>query len=332
MLHLIVLILLTVFLYISLKKRLDKGFSRAGDNYGRLKREYDNLAQENIRLKRGNAELERSAEETIALYDITKDICTVLDEDKIFEIFRERMNRYIRIGDCRFLKEGADIAQYKDSTVLPLMIDKQSIGYLVAEDVRREDGDKFQILAQQFLSGLKRVLLYQKVQELSITDGLTQIFNRRYFIERFNEEIKRSKKFRLKFSFLMLDIDHFKNYNDRYGHLTGDAILLEVTRAVKENIRQIDFMGRYGGEEFSLILAETNKEQARFAAERIRQAIESRQITVYDENLKVTVSIGLVTFPDYAGNTQELIDRADEALYLAKQAGRNRICAYQAHK
>jgi len=332
MLHLIVLILLTVFSYISLKKRLDKGFSMAGDNYGRLKREYDNLVQENIRLKRGNADLERSAEETIALYDITKDICKVLDEDKIFEIFRERINRYIRIGNCRFLKGSADLAQYKDSTVLSLMIDKQSIGYLVAEDVRREDGDKFQILAQQFLSGLKRALLYQKVQELSITDGLTQIFNRRYFIERFNEEIKRSKKFRLKFSFLMLDIDHFKNYNDRYGHLAGDAILLEVARAVKENIRQIDFMGRYGGEEFSLILAETDKEQARFAAERIRQAIESRQITVYDENLKVTASIGLVTFPDDAQDREGLIERADEALYLAKQAGRNRICAYQAQK
>ena len=114
MLRLIVLILLTVFLYVSLKKRLDKGFSKAGDNYGRLKREYDNLAQENIRLKRDNAYLERSAEETITLYDITKDICTVLDEDKIFEIFRERINRYIRIGDCRFLKGGADLAQYKD--------------------------------------------------------------------------------------------------------------------------------------------------------------------------------------------------------------------------
>jgi diguanylate cyclase (GGDEF)-like protein len=315
---------LTVFLYVSLKRRLDKNFFKAGDNYGNLKQEYDNLAQENIRLKRGNADLERSAEETIALYDITKDICTALDEDRVFEIFRERINRYISIGDCRFLKEGADLAPYKDSKVLPLMIDKQSIGYLVAEDVRKEDEDKFHILSQQFLSGLKRVLLYRKVQELSITDGLTQIFNRRYFIERFKEEIKRAKKFKLKFSFLMVDIDHFKNYNDRYGHLVGDAILLEVARAVKENIRQIDFMGRYGGEEFSIILAETDKEQTRFAAERIRQAIESRQITVYDEDLKATVSLGLATFPDDARETQGLIE--------AKQAGRNKVCAYQAQK
>ena len=330
MLHLTALILLTIFLYIRLKKRLARGLLKHKNIYERLKDEYDNLVKENAKLKTGNSILEQSAEETIALYDITKDICKTLDEDGIFNIFRERINRYIKIGDCRFLKSGADLTQYKGYTVLPLMMHNQAIGYLVACDIKEEDGDKFHILANQFLSGLKRVLLYQKVQELTIIDGLTQIFNRRYFLERFDEEMKRAKKFKLKFSFLMVDIDHFKDYNDQHGHLVGDAILRELAKTIKETIRQIDFMGRYGGEELSIILSETDKAKARFAAERIRQAIESKNITVYDEDLKVTVSIGVSTFPDDARDAKVLIDRADGALYIAKQTGRNRICAYEA--
>jgi len=328
MLRLTVLILLIVFLYIRLKKRLAWSILKHKNIYERLKDEYDNSLKENTKLKTDNSILEQSAEETIALYDITKDICKTLDEDEIFNIFRERINRYIKIEDCRFLKSGADLTQYKGYTVLPLMMHSQEVGYLVAGDIKEEDRDKFHILAHQFLSGLKRVLLYQKVQELTIIDGLTQIFNRRYFLERFDEEMRRAKKFKLKFSFLMVDIDHFKDYNDRYGHLVGDAILRELAKTIKETIRQIDFMGRYGGEELSIILAETDKEQARFAAERIRQAIESKHIAVYDEDLKVTVSIGVSTFPEDARDTKALIDKADKALYIAKQTGRNRIYTY----
>ena len=124
----------------------------------------------------------------------------------------------------------------------------------------------------------------------------------------------------------MVDIDHFKDYNDRYGHLVGDAILREVSKTIKDNTRQIDLTGRYGGEEFSIILTETDKEQARFAAQRIREAVESKPIRVYDEDLKVTISIGISTYPLDAKNMQALIDKADSALYKAKQTGRNKVC------
>ena len=112
--------------------------------------------------------------------------------------------------------------------------------------------------------------------------------------------IKRCEKLKYNFAFLMVDIDHFKDYNDRYGHLVGDAILKEVARTIKENIRQIDLVGRYGGEEFSVILTETDKAGARFAAERIRQAIAQKEIKVYDETLKVTISIGISIFAPWA--------------------------------
>ncbi|MGA2775549.1 MAG: GGDEF domain-containing protein [Candidatus Omnitrophota bacterium] len=159
-----------------------------------------------------------------------------------------------------------------------------------------------------------------------MTDGLTQIFSRRYFMDRFEEELKRSKRFKLELSFLMIDIDRFKEYNDRYGHLVGDAILREVSRSIKDNIRQVDFMGRYGGEELSIVLTDTDKEQARIAAERIRAAVDSESIHVYDENLRATVSIGISSFPDDALEVKSIIDKADKALYSAKQQGRNRVC------
>jgi diguanylate cyclase (GGDEF)-like protein len=138
--------------------------------------------------------------------------------------------------------------------------------------------------------------------------------------------MKRSRKNKLALTFLMIDIDNFKQFNDRYGHLVGDAILRHVSKTIALAVRQIDFIGRYGGEEICVALAETKREQAGFAAERIRQAISLEVIKVYDESLKVTVSIGVSTYPDHAANIQTLIEMADQALYLAKETGKNRVC------
>ncbi|MBU2258515.1 MAG: GGDEF domain-containing protein, partial [Candidatus Omnitrophica bacterium] len=146
--------------------------------------------------------------------------------------------------------------------------------------------------------------------------------------ERFVEEINRSRKFDYSLAFLMIDIDYFKDLNDRYGHLVGDVILKEVSRIIKDNIRQIDILGRYGGEEFCLALPETEKEEARFAAERIREAIEDALIRAYDEDLRITLSVGIAVFPGDAQDTDALIDRADQALYKAKQSGRNKVCIH----
>jgi diguanylate cyclase (GGDEF)-like protein len=307
---------------------LDKGLLKAKSNYERIQDEYDKLLGENSRLKKENLNLEETAQATIALYDITKDICKSLDEDKVFSNFISQINKYMLLRDCKFIKETLDTTQYRDYISLPLEIDKHPIGYLVASGIKEKDKDKFYILAQQFLLGIKRALLYARVQELAITDSLTQVFSRRYYLERFNEEIERSGKFKYSFSFAMADIDHFKDCNDQYGHLVGDAVLREVAKTIKENIRQVDLVGRYGGEEFSIILPETTKEQAQYALERIRQAIENKRIRVYDEELQVTISIGIATFPEDAKESSTLIERADSALYQAKQTGRNRVCLY----
>jgi diguanylate cyclase (GGDEF)-like protein len=326
MLSAIILIIFTFLLGIEVNRLFRRNLSAKKLEYEQLQLKLDGLWQENSRLMEVNSALEKSSGETIALYDIASDICKSLDEDKIFEIFQERMKAYIKPGECSYLKESQDLANDEGSIALPLLINKRKVGFLIGRGIKECDEEKFHILAQQFLLGIKRAYFYKKYQELSITDGLTQVFNRRYFFERFEEEINRSKKFNLIFSFLMIDIDHFKEFNDHFGHLVGDAILREISKVVKDTIRQVDFIGRYGGEELSVVLVETDKVQAGFAAERIRQAIESKRIRIYDEELKITVSIGISEFPFNGKLSQTIVEKADKALYAAKEAGRNRIC------
>lgn len=322
----ILLVLSTVWLCVWLKKILGRGLAEIKNEYLQIQNEHNRLLGENRELKQYIFDSEKNAEETIALYDITKEICKFLDLDSVFASFKERINKYIEAGDCLFLKADADLSPYNNYSIQPLKVDNSIIGYLAVNIIKEEDKDKFNILAQQFILAAKRTLLYQRVQEMVITDSLTRVFSRRYCLERFNEEIERSRNFKLNFSFLMADIDHFKDYNDRYGHLVGDAVLRDVAKTIKENIRQIDLIGRFGGEEFVIGLTETDRAEAIFVAERIRSAVEGKHIKVYDEELGATVSIGISVFPSDGQNTQGLIDKADSALYKAKQAGRNRVC------
>jgi len=293
----------------------------------RLIKELDNLTDFKKRLNSDNLQLNTIFADTLGLYELTKDICKHLEEDKVFTTFNQSLKKHISVGDCRYIKDSADLIKYKNHTILPLSVEEnQIVGYLAVDRIAEPDKEKFGILVQQFLIGLRRALLYQRVQGMTITDSLTQVYCRRYFLERFSEELKRSKKNKLHLSFLMIDIDNFKQFNDRYGHLVGDAILRSVAKTLIDAVRQIDFIGRYGGEELSVVMAETDRDQAKFAAERIRQAIADMTIKVYDEELKVTVSIGVATFPDNTANMQDLIEMADQALYLAKETGKNKVC------
>lgn len=212
---------------------------------------------------------------------------------------------------------------------VPLLSEKKMAGVLTVENLPDIDREKFAILATQFALELKKVLLYETVEELAITDSLTGLYVRRYFFERLKEELARSKRYKFKFTFLMIDIDNFKNCNDTYGHLVGDVILKDVGRIMKENVREIDLIARYGGEEFSVILPEAGKEEAKLVAERIRKRIEENIFKAYDETLKITVSIGISSYPDDSAEARGLIEKADKALYAAKSGGKNVVCEYK---
>ncbi|MFH1198901.1 MAG: GGDEF domain-containing protein [Candidatus Omnitrophota bacterium] len=325
MLGLTFLIVLTIIFYFSIPKLMSFSLKSLEKKHKDGLDEYDRLLSRNVSLKEENIKLELLAEEIIALYNITKNICRSLDRQEVFKSFSEHAARFTDLKECELLSPDVDINMYKHAAVLPLTIDEDITGYLKASRVTDRAKEKFDILTQQFILGFRRAALYKKVQELAITDSLTGVFSRRYLLERLGEEFARARKFKYKFCFLMIDIDNFKDYNDRYGHLVGDAVLREVAIEIKENVRQVDLVGRYGGEEFSVILTETDVAGAAVVAERIRKAIQAQEIKVYDELLKVTISIGISVFPDSAQAALGLIDSADQALYQAKRAGRNQV-------
>jgi diguanylate cyclase (GGDEF)-like protein len=211
---------------------------------------------------------------------------------------------------------------------IPLFSDSKFFGTLAIEELPLDTLENFSILANQFSLGFKKVKLHQKVQELALTDGLTGLFVRRYFLERLEEELQRSARHHLHLAFLMLDIDHFKQCNDRYGHLTGDVVLREVAARIKACVREIDLVARYGGEEFCVLLPDTDEAGAKNVAERIRANIDRHKFRAYDESMEVKVSIGAALYPRHSDMAQGLIDKSDQALYRAKQGGRNRLEFY----
>jgi len=167
----------------------------------------------------------------------------------------------------------------------------------------------------------------ERLRELAVTDGLTSLYNYRYFKEFLAQELRRAERHHTNVSVVMIDIDFFKNYNDAYGHLAGDEVLRILARLMRENIRSIDLAARYGGEEFALVLPETNKSAARFVANKIKKLVEEFKFRNEETqpNGKLTVSMGVATYPGDGKVMEDLINRADQWLYQAKAGGRNRV-------
>ncbi|MDD5035637.1 MAG: diguanylate cyclase, partial [Methylococcaceae bacterium] len=169
-----------------------------------------------------------------------------------------------------------------------------------------------------------------ELKRLATHDGLTGLYNHRMFYSLLNGEFTRAQRFGRAVSLLMLDIDHFKRVNDSYGHLSGNAVLKALSDLLVRQARAIDHICRYGGEEITVILPETDLETAASIAERLRAAVEAQAFKVNgDAPLRITVSIGCASFPAQADNSQALVDAADAALYAAKQSGRNLVMTYE---
>ncbi|MFH1782289.1 MAG: GGDEF domain-containing protein [Candidatus Omnitrophota bacterium] len=228
--------------------------------------------------------------------------------------------------DTHLFRRLSIIKDYETLYSFPLFVEKNLRGIFYIENLPDIYYENFTILMSQFAIQFQKVMLYRKVEELSITDSLTGVSTRRYFLERFEEEIHRSMRHKSNISLLMLDIDHFKGINDKYGHLVGDVVLKEVAGVLKASLREIDIIGRYGGEEFIVALSGTSKDIAFQVAERIRENVQCAIVKAYDEVVSVAISIGISIFPDDGVNLNELIESADRALYKAKESGRNKVC------
>jgi len=168
--------------------------------------------------------------------------------------------------------------------------------------------------------------LYESTKRLSITDGLTKLYNFRFFQDALKREFSRSRRQKTPLALALLDIDHFKNFNDDYGHQQGDIVLQELARTLRVNVRNLDVVARYGGEEFAVIMPDASLEIALRVAERLRAAVESLPVEGPTGPLQVTMSLGVAAMPDAKiGAPSGLIAAADQALYRAKELGRNRV-------
>lgn len=176
----------------------------------------------------------------------------------------------------------------------------------------------------------KRVLerINHSLKEESIMDELTGQYNRRHILYELEKEIERARRYKHTLAGIMIDVDDFKKFNDRYGHLFGDTILKEVTNIFDHCVRTIDVLGRYGGDEFIILLPEANPDTAKVVAERIKKALGEHTILYKKKPLKVTVSMGVHYFEDLTNvDKKDFIEKIDQALYLAKTSGKNRVAS-----
>lgn len=238
-------------------------------------------------------------------------------------------------GEPRRLPDAAPVEPPFDTAIwVPVFAQGRIFAVLSLFD-REDDGtfsardlDTVLSLADQAGVAIDNVVLHQEAQRLSITDGMTGVWNHRYFQLRFDQEMDRSSRFRRPFCLLLCDIDDFKSVNDTYGHLQGDSVLIELARRVKSEIRDIDVLARYGGEEFVLILPETDADGGLRAAEKIRRRISETPFG-RERSIPVTMSIGVACFPRAGTDQTTLLRAADVALYQAKARGKNRTIVFQ---
>ncbi|MDP9069354.1 MAG: diguanylate cyclase [Actinomycetota bacterium] len=219
------------------------------------------------------------------------------------------------------------------AAAVPVFTQDRVMGVLAAyrKDASRpfaqEDFDTVAFLAEQGGVAVENVRLHEEAQRLSLTDGLTGVWNRRFFQMQFRQVLATATRFDRRFSVLMMDLDHFKQVNDRHGHQRGDALLIEFSHRVTQLLREVDTFARYGGEEFICLLSETDVQGAMTTAEKIHDAIKGTPFgSMDDELINLTVSIGVAAYPDHGDSFRSLVEAADQALYRAKQTGRDRVC------
>ena len=174
----------------------------------------------------------------------------------------------------------------------------------------------------------ERIRMLGELKNLAITDGLTNLYNSRHFYSQVELEVDRCNRYLHPLSLMLFDIDHFKDFNDTYGHLEGDKVLIRIGQTIKNCMRAMDTAYRYGGEEFTVLLPETASEEAINVGERIRKTIENEKFILGNEIISITISVGVTQYK-YKESVSEFVKRADQAMYKSKQNGRNKVSALE---
>lgn len=245
-----------------------------------------------------------------------------------------------RVASCRAELLRAGIGAI---LVVPILLYNEQVGSLLLRAIRRSGGFSirevsfFEIVAEAASNALERAHLFEQVQRanqqlerLAITDGLTRLYNHRYFMQRLEEEFHRAVRYRLPLSCILFDVDDFKRINDTFGHLKGDQVLREIADRTSRCVRRTDLLARYGGEEFVVLLPQTDLEGARIEADRLREHISDKPYAGLPSDWRITVSIGVSTLRhEYMRLAEDILRAADLALYHSKTTGKDRVSFHE---
>jgi diguanylate cyclase (GGDEF)-like protein len=274
-------------------------------------------------VRQGKAEMHREAS-----YDLTnraRGSVRKIDEEPLRSVLAVMRPLVVKLDERT--APGLEAGGHpQHALVVPIQRSSQLMGvmelYLTAwRELTEDQADLLNGVASQAAIAIRHAQLYQAQEENALTDELTRLPNRRALAQRFLQEMQRARRHHKAIAFLMIDLDNFKLVNDTYGHLNGDAVLAELASIISTGARESDVCARYGGEEFAMILHETTEAGARTLAERIRNKVSA---ATFPGGLKLTISIGVAATDEPALFTT-LIERADQALYMAKQGGRNQV-------
>jgi len=307
-----------------------------------------------------NDELQRRIGELQAVSEINELIHSTLDFDTVGPVVLDIVAKVIGIASCTLLvidKQvsetifSASVGASQGAVSLPLdgitpdpglrdshftclsLYDNDRVTVLFCasvEDIQSLSDDNRLVansVASELVVAVENSRLYKLSKRLAITDELTGLFNYRHLQMRLDEEVTRAKRFSNHVSMLMVDADDFKRFNDTHGHIAGDGALSELGDVLRSVVREVDVVARYGGEEFSIVLPETDSAGAFVAAEKVREAVANHQFASTDgtRDCTLTVSIGLASYPTHAWDKESLLREADDALYRAKNGGKNRV-------
>lgn len=256
-------------------------------------------------------------------------------ESKIInEIIRDRKIRGIaNISKDKRFNSKSNLQLYNAMISMPIINNLEVVGviniYSSSIDKLKQNIEFFSIVANQASIAISNANQYEKMKYSAVTDKLTGLYNRRYFMDVLEQEIARSKRFGHPISVAMIDIDHFKHYNDRNGHPQGDVLLQELSQVLKDTVRDVDTVGRYGGEEFIIVFPEIKPSEILSVSNRIVKSVANKDFlhAKYQPLGKVTISMGLLTCMDASLDKLDIIKQADKALYAAKHSGRNKMVA-----
>ena len=252
-------------------------------------------------------------------------------------VFEKKTMLYLRNleKDDRFMHFRGKLRLTGSALIMPLLAADRCVGVMLlnratVDGFTFDDIGLFLVIAYQVAGAVANSLLYQKTQDLARHDELTGLYNRRVLETRLNNEWDRAGRFGITLACMMIDVDHFKQFNDDYGHLIGDEVLAHVGQVIQSQVRKVDTLARYGGEEFAVLLPRTTRKEAVAVAEKLRVSVATIPKGVKEGvvGLSVTISVGVASTEDDPRSAKELLDMADHGLLMAKTAGRNRVIAY----